>query len=199
MLLSMASWSIHRPSPESSIRPANADSSGSLLSAAAARSMSQDEMTLELRHASAIASSFRSNFSLAGDAEFAVASRRSKPSAIACIMPYSIPLWTIFTKRPEPEAPVDLPPSEWPNFYFRIGHEGGMEWRGSTSRKRSSASCVKRRSCWHRKAERICTVRLSPKFHFRRQAAQPCSQAPSRLQSKHQQGFRKRQTATRPR
>ena len=57
-----------------------------------------DLMTLELRHASAIASSFRSNFSLAGDAEFAVASRRSKPSAIACIMPYSIPLWTIFTK-----------------------------------------------------------------------------------------------------
>jgi hypothetical protein len=47
-------------------------------------------------------------------------------------------------------AGTDLPPSEWPNFYFRIGHEGGMEWRGSTSRKRSSASCVKRRSCWRR-------------------------------------------------
>ncbi|MGE3744908.1 MAG: hypothetical protein AB7G25_04175, partial [Sphingomonadaceae bacterium] len=46
------------------------------------------------------------------------------------------------------KKPTDLPPSEWPNFCFRIGHEGGMEWRGSTSRKRSSASCVKRRSCW---------------------------------------------------
>jgi hypothetical protein len=45
---------------------------------------------------------------------------------------------------------LDLPPSEWPNFYFRIGHEGGMEWRGNTSRKRSSASCVKLRSCWRR-------------------------------------------------
>ncbi|MFM6951354.1 MAG: hypothetical protein ACKOW1_10070, partial [Novosphingobium sp.] len=44
----------------------------------------------------------------------------------------------------------DLPPSEWPNFYFRIGHDGGMEWRGSTSRKISSGSCVKRRSCWRR-------------------------------------------------
>ncbi|MFN5784281.1 MAG: TonB-dependent receptor plug domain-containing protein, partial [Novosphingobium sp.] len=30
---------------------------------------------------------------------------------------------------------TDLPPSEWPNFYFRNGHEGGMEWQGSTSRK----------------------------------------------------------------
>ncbi|WP_443478918.1 SOS response-associated peptidase [Novosphingobium aerophilum] len=49
--------------------------------------------------------------------------------------------------------PVDLPPSEWPKICFRFGHEGGLEWRGSTSRKRSSASCVKRRSCW-RRAER---------------------------------------------
>ena len=48
----------------------------------------------------------------------------------------------------------DLPPSEWPNFYFRNGHEGGMEWQGSTSRKISSASCVKRRLCSHR-AERL--------------------------------------------
>ena len=29
---------------------------------------------------------------------------------------------------------LDLPPSEWPNFYFRNGHEGGMEWQGSTKR-----------------------------------------------------------------
>jgi len=45
---------------------------------------------------------------------------------------------------------TDLPPSEWSSFYFRIGHEGGMEWQGSTGRRRSSASCVKRRSCWRR-------------------------------------------------
>ena len=42
---------------------------------------------------------------------------------------------------------ADLPPSEWPYFYFRNGHEGGMEWQGSTSRKTSSGSCVRRRSC----------------------------------------------------
>jgi hypothetical protein len=47
----------------------------------------------------------------------------------------------------------DLPPSEWPKICFRFGHEGGKEWRGNTSRKRSSASCVKLRSCWLR-AER---------------------------------------------
>ena len=29
---------------------------------------------------------------------------------------------------------IDLPPSEWPNFYFRDGHEGGIEWQGSASR-----------------------------------------------------------------
>ena len=44
----------------------------------------------------------------------------------------------------------DLPPSELPNFYFTIGHEERVEWRGSTSWKRSSASFVKRRSCWRR-------------------------------------------------
>ena len=25
----------------------------------------------------------------------------------------------------------DLPPSEWPIFCFRIGHEGGMEWQAA--------------------------------------------------------------------
>ncbi len=30
----------------------------------------------------------------------------SKPSAYACISPYSIPLWTIFTKCPAPDAPT---------------------------------------------------------------------------------------------
>lgn len=31
--------------------------------------------------------------------------------------------------------PHDLPLSEWPKICFGIGHEGGMEWRGSTSPK----------------------------------------------------------------
>ena len=30
----------------------------------------------------------------------------SKPSAYACISPYSIPLWTIFTKCPAPDGPT---------------------------------------------------------------------------------------------
>ena len=33
----------------------------------------------------------------------------SKPSAYACIMPYSIPLWTIFTKWPAPDGPQSGP------------------------------------------------------------------------------------------
>jgi hypothetical protein len=48
---------------------------------------------------------------------------------------------TVLHRLADTPAQADLPPSEWPNFYFRIGHEGGMEWRGSTSRKKSSASC----------------------------------------------------------
>jgi hypothetical protein len=32
--------------------------------------------------------------------------RMSKPSAIACIMPYSMPLWIIFTKCPAPTGPA---------------------------------------------------------------------------------------------
>src|SRR3954466_12126677 len=31
--------------------------------------------------------------------------RTFRPSAYACISPYSIPLWTIFTKWPAPEGP----------------------------------------------------------------------------------------------
>ena len=30
----------------------------------------------------------------------------SKPSASDCIIPYSIPLWTIFTKCPAPDGPT---------------------------------------------------------------------------------------------
>ena len=30
----------------------------------------------------------------------------SNPSAYDCISPYSIPLWTIFTKWPAPEPPT---------------------------------------------------------------------------------------------
>ena len=36
---------------------------------------------------------------------FAAPFRMSKPSAIACMMPYSMPLWTIFTKWPAPWLP----------------------------------------------------------------------------------------------
>ncbi len=32
--------------------------------------------------------------------------KMSKPSAYACISPYSMPLWTIFTKCPEPDGPA---------------------------------------------------------------------------------------------
>ena len=46
---------------------------------------------------------------------------------------------------------IDLPPAEWPRDYDSLDHERDIECRArSTSRKRSSASCVKLRSCWRR-------------------------------------------------
>jgi hypothetical protein len=39
----------------------------------------------------------------------------------------------------------DLPPSEWPIDYHSLDQEGGIEWLGSTSPRRSSASRVKDR------------------------------------------------------
>ena len=46
---------------------------------------------------------------------------------------------------------TDLPPAEWPRDYDSLDRERDIECRArSTSRKRSSASCVKLRSCWRR-------------------------------------------------
>ncbi|WP_162792282.1 hypothetical protein [Novosphingobium sp. P6W] len=43
---------------------------------------------------------------------------------------------------------TDLSPAEWPRDYDSLDHERGIECRArSTSRKRSSASCVKLRLC----------------------------------------------------
>ena len=69
------------------------------------RSSSQDRTTLPVRHASAIACMFMpgKNFDIF---------MTWKPSAYACMRPYSTPLWTIFTKCPEPSGPVcTSPPS----------------------------------------------------------------------------------------
>lgn len=45
---------------------------------------------------------------------------------------------------------ADLPPSEWSWICFRFWPEGGLGWRGITSRKRSSASCARLRLFWRR-------------------------------------------------
>ena len=44
----------------------------------------------------------------------------SNPSASDCIIPYSIPLWTIFTKWPEPDAPT----CAWPPGSVRSSRNG---------------------------------------------------------------------------
>ncbi|WP_415644243.1 hypothetical protein [Sphingomonas antarctica] len=50
-----------------------------------------------------------------------------------------------------PGGALDLPPSEWSKINVILGHEGDWEChRRSTSRRRSSASCVRRRSFWRR-------------------------------------------------
>lgn len=46
--------------------------------------------------------------------------------------------------------PIDLPPSEWSKISVILDHEGVWKWVRGTSRKRSSASCGKLRSCWRR-------------------------------------------------
>ncbi|ALJ16347.1 hypothetical protein LH19_26455 (plasmid) [Sphingopyxis macrogoltabida] len=53
----------------------------------------------------------------------------------------------------------DLPPAEWPRDYDSLDHERDIECRArSTSRKRSSASCVKLRLCWRRERARLKPV-----------------------------------------
>ncbi len=51
----------------------------------------------------------------------------SKPSAYACMIPYSTPLWTIFTKCPAPAGPKWRQPSG-----------GASTWRTGASRSTDS-------------------------------------------------------------
>ena len=65
---------------------------------------------------------------------------------------HAIPLWhfTLMVPRSR-RAASDLPPAEWPRDYDSLDHERDIKCRArSTSRKRSSASCVKLRLCWRR-------------------------------------------------
>jgi len=51
----------------------------------------------------------------------------------------------------ERSSPTRSAPAEWPRDYDSLDHERDIEWQArSTSRKRSSASCVRLRSCWRR-------------------------------------------------
>ena len=61
------------------------------------RSSSQERTTLPWRQISAIAATSRSNSVLPLSS--------AKPSAYACIIPYSMPLWIILTKWPAPPGP----------------------------------------------------------------------------------------------
>ena len=57
---SIAALIVHRPSPESDTRPWKPSSFGSLISAAAVRSSSQEAITLPRRHTSAMSGRLRS-------------------------------------------------------------------------------------------------------------------------------------------
>jgi len=46
----------------------------------------------------------------------------------------------------EDSTPDDLPPSEWSRIFVILAHEGVWNWARDISRKRSSASCVRRKS-----------------------------------------------------
>src|ERR1700687_2807461 len=86
--LSIASCTIQRPSPESTTNPLMWRRPGSRCNASAVSSRSHDRTTLPCpqRLATLARSSRYSDLCIA-----------SKPSAYACISPYSIPLWTILT------------------------------------------------------------------------------------------------------
>ena len=62
-------------------------------------------MTLPRRHTSATSATSMSSRSSSGSRGEPALRRMSKPSAIACIMPYSMPLWIILTKWPAPFGP----------------------------------------------------------------------------------------------
>ena len=86
---SIASWTVQRPSPESATQPLRlARSSPLRLKASTASSRSHDRTTEPWFQRSEIAP--RSS-------GYSLACMISKPSAYACISPYSMPLWIIFT------------------------------------------------------------------------------------------------------
>src|SRR5439155_2816630 len=88
-LWSMASRTVQRPSPESATQPLICSrSEPSRLKASAASSISHERITLPWFQSSAMAARSSSKSD---------ACMMSKPSPMACITPYSIPLWTILT------------------------------------------------------------------------------------------------------
>src|SRR5579864_2046628 len=96
---SIASSTVQRPSPESATYPLICSSAGSAASARSARSNSHERTTDPYRQTSAIWCRSRCGKTCE---PFMI----SKPSAYACSNPYSIPLWTIFTKCPAPAGPT---------------------------------------------------------------------------------------------
>jgi hypothetical protein len=115
---SIAACDVQRPSPESETRPEKFSSAGLCASAAAVRSSSHDPTTLPRRQTSAISGMSKSYWYSSGLRSGVVSasiscsarpmsalSRMFRPSANAAIIPYSIPLWTIFTKWPAPLGP----------------------------------------------------------------------------------------------
>ncbi len=95
---SIASATVQRPSPLSETYGAMPSIPGFSASARAVRSRSHDRTTLPLRQSSAICARSSANSCLC--------LRIEKPSAYACIIPYSIPLCTIFVKWPAPVGPT---------------------------------------------------------------------------------------------
>ena len=86
---SIASWTVQRPSPESSTKPLRCWRSWPLALNARAASSSNHERTTE--------PCIQRSEIPARSSSYDEACMISKPSAYACIRPYSMPLWTIFT------------------------------------------------------------------------------------------------------
>ena len=117
----MASRAVQRPSPESATWGAMPSRLWSFFRKSAVRSSSQERTTELWRQSSEMAARSRSN------AFFAPS--RAKPSANACIMPYSMPLWTILVKWPAPTGPAcSQPVSGVGANTFRKGMRRVMSW-----------------------------------------------------------------------
>src|SRR5205823_5369730 len=113
---SMAASTVQRPSPVSSTQPLMLVSSGSWDRPRAIRSSSHERTTLPVRQASAMA-----RMSMPGnDLDIFIT---WKPSAYACMRPYSTPLWTIFTKWPDPSSPVRTRPPSSGARSLRMGRQ----------------------------------------------------------------------------